>query len=180
VTIDGHWPLAVIRISRDPLCHPSATWSAGHPFTWHDPEKRMPPHPCSKTAGSDEFSGPKAIQPFLITCPCTATILQALLKWLGPFTRMFSEKPLVDGLLKSFAKFRNGCDEKVRYIATLWLSMIRSDNHRWDFSLTEVWLGLEKKKLPYNLVYKFVLSTLFVKQQGAIHSNSAKVTLRSN
>jgi len=31
----------------------------------------------------------------------------------------FSEKPMVDGLLKSFAEFRNGCDEKMRYIATL-------------------------------------------------------------
>jgi len=31
---------------------------------------------------------------------------------------MFSEKPLVDGLLKSFAEFWDGCDEKMCYIAT--------------------------------------------------------------
>jgi len=26
---------------------------------------------------------------------------------------------MVDGLLKSFDEFRNGCDEKLRYIATI-------------------------------------------------------------
>ena len=79
-----------------------------------------PPHPLLDDGrGRLNFPDPKLYSHSLSPVPCTATTLLTLLKWLGPFTQMFSEKPLVDGLLKSFAKFRNGCDEKVCYIATI-------------------------------------------------------------
>jgi len=47
---------------------------------------------------------------------------------------MISPKPMVDGLLKSFGEFRNGCDEKMRTITrhVLYRKLVNMGNYHED------------------------------------------------
>ncbi len=82
-------------------------WVGDHPATWREAsELDVPPPPAMLSTACGQFCNPKLLSP-----ACTVPYYLTRSKWIGPLMRI-SPKPMVDGFVKIFGEFRNGCDEK--------------------------------------------------------------------